>query len=344
MAHIFHRPSALLFWLFAIILSSAAAPALADATKTVSPVTVTVATVSEQEVAALIEAAGTLEGTERATIAAKVTGMITRMDIKLGQAVKAGDLLVAIGAEEIGARLRVAEAQLAQARRNLEREQNLLAKNASTPETVKSMTDQYAIALAGHREAQTMFGYTTITAPFDGLVTRKHANAGDLATPGMALLQLESSTTFQVRATIPESLLLRVRTGDSLTVRIDGAGLTTRGTVTEIAPAADPQSRTAPLILELPAHADFRSGQFARVLLPGATTKTLMIPDAAVVPAGQMDRVFVVIDDRARLRLVRTGMRHDGLTEILAGLVAGETVATGNHRLLVDGQALRIQP
>jgi RND family efflux transporter MFP subunit len=308
------------------------------------PVAVTVATASEQTLPALAEVVGTIQAAERAAIAAKVTGVITRMPVVLGSTVQTGDLLVAISAEEIAARFNQAEAQLAQARRNLDREQHLLQKNATTAETVKSMQDLHAIAQAGYREAKAMLGYTTITAPFDGVVTQKMATSGDLAMPGTILLQLENSRKLQVRTAVPESIVLRLHTGDDLTVMVETAEVTTRGTIAEIAPAADPRSRTAMVILDLPADPDLRTGQFARVRIPGNNSKTLVIPTTAIVPAGQMDRVFVVEGDHARLRLVRTGMDLHGLTEILSGLNPGEVVVTTNNRRLVNGQRLRIEP
>ncbi|MCL2458297.1 MAG: efflux RND transporter periplasmic adaptor subunit [Desulfobulbus sp.] len=308
-------------------------------------VEVTVARVCRQALPASIEVTGTVQAAERAAIAAKITGVITDIPVVLGSAVKAGDLLVTVSAGEITARLSQAEALLAQARRNLEREQSLQTKHASTPETVKSMADQFAVAQAGYREAKTMLGYTTITAPFDGVVTRKNAQAGDLATPGTVLLQVESLRTLQVRSAVPESLVLGIRPGDALTVRVEAAGVTVRATVSEVAPAADPKSRTALVILNLPPDPALRPGQFARLLVTGANARTLLVPESAVAPSGQMDRVFVVTDDnRASLRLVRTGMRRDGMVEILSGLDGGETVATGNNRLLVDGQPLRARP
>ncbi len=307
-------------------------------------VTVTVAQASVQDVPALIETVGTLQAAERAALAAKVTGVITRMPVVLGSTVKAGDVLAVISAEEIAARLGQAEAQLAQAKRNLEREQNLLQKNAATPETVKSVTDQYAIAQAGYREAKTMLGYTTITAPFDGVITRKNANSGDLAAPGAVLLQLENPRKLQVNTAVPESQVLHIHAGDILTVRVETAGVVVQGTVAEISPAVDPSSRTASVILDLPTIPDLRTGQFVRVLLPNTHTKALLVPSSALVPSGQMDRVFVVEGERARLRLVRTGMSVDGRTEILTGLNPGETVVITNNRLLADGQTLRVQP
>jgi len=309
-----------------------------------APVTVSVAVVREQEIPVLTEVVGTLQAAERAAIAAKVTGVISRMPVVLGSTVKTGDILVAISAEEILARLNQAEAQLAQAKRNLEREQNLLQKNAATAETVNSMHDLHAIAQAGYREAKTMLGYATITAPFDGVVTRKNVSTGDLATPGSVLLHIENNQRLQVTTAVPESLVLKVHTGDTLTVRVPSAEAVVKGTVSEIAPAADPSSRTASVILDLPPNSNLRSGQFARVLLPGKDGKALVIPTTAIAPSGQMDRVFVVEEQHARLRLVRTGMSLDGLTEILSGLNPGETVVTTNNQSLVNGQRLQIAP
>jgi RND family efflux transporter MFP subunit len=308
------------------------------------PVVIATAKVSEQHMPILTEMAATLQAAERAAIAAKISGVVTRVPVVLGSVVKTGDVLVAISAEEITARLNQAEAQLAQARRNLEREQNLLAKNAATPEKVKSMVEQHAIAQAAHREARTMLGYATITAPFDGVVTRKNVNAGDLATPGTVLLQIEDGQRLQALTAVPESLMLRIAVGDRLTVRVPAAEVDVQGTVSEIAPAVDPNSRTAQVVLDLPFNPSLRTGQFARVLLPGKEIGTVMIPSEAVVPSGQMDRVFVVDNGVARLRLVRTGLRHGDLLEILAGLAPGDTVAVRGHRLLVDGQPVRVQP
>ena len=314
----------------------------AGGTKVVADVAI--AQVKLMQVPSQIEVAGTLQARESAVIAAKVTGVVTKVPVVLGSAVKSGDLLVQISAGEIDARLNQAEAQLAQARRNLEREQNLLKKNASTADTVKAMRDQYNMAFGGYNEAKSMLGYTAITAPFDGVITGKEVNSGDLATPGTPLLRIENYRQIQVRSSIPESLVLKIRSGDRLMVRIDTAKALVQGTVVEIAPSADPHSRTAPVVIDIPAHPDLRTGQFARVLLPGEGTKGLLIPAGAVVPSGQMDRVFVVENGRAHLRLVRVGATHDGMVEILAGLSAGETVAISNNRLLENGQQVQVRP
>ena len=314
------------------------------ATPADEPVTVPVARVEAREIPSLVELTGTVQAAERAAISAKISGVVSRVAVSLGSTVAAGEVLVVLEAGEITARLRQAEAQLAQAKRHLERDRGLLAKNAATPETVRTRADQFAIAQAAHQEARSMLAYTTITAPFAGVITAKRVNAGALATPGTVLLELEDNRRLQVRTALPESLIARVRLGDRLTVHVPAAGFEAAATVAEIGPASDPGSRTGAVTLDLPAAADLRSGQFARVRVPSASAIALLVPASAVVPAGQMDRVFVIEGDTARLRLVRTGQRRDGLIEILAGLDPGELVATGNNRLLENGRRVQVQP
>ena len=308
------------------------------------PMMVPVARVEAREIPSLAELTGTVQAVERAAISAKISGVVNRVAVTLGSTVAAGEVLVTLEAGEITARLRQAEAQLAQAKRHLERDRGLLARNAATPDAVRTMADQFAIAQAAHQEARSMLAYTTITAPFAGVITAKRVNAGALATPGTVLLELEDNRRLQVRTALPESLVARVRIGDRLTVHVPAAGVEAAATVAEIGPSSDPGSRTAAVTLDLPAAADLRSGQFARVRVPGASAIALLVPESTVVPAGQMDRVFVIEGDTALLRLVRTGQRRDGLIEILAGLDPGELVATGNNRLLENGRRVQVQP
>lgn len=126
-------------------------------------------------------------------------------------------------------------------------------------------------------------------------------------------------------------------------VEVPSAQLTLTGTVAEIAPAANPQTRTAPVKINIEHQPSLRTGQFARVLLPVDQAKTLLIPKSAVIPFGQMDKVFVVEDGKARLRLVRTGSQSGNQIEILAGLSAGEQVIIDNNSLLISGQPVTVK-
>ncbi len=305
------------------------------------PARVGIFKVRVEEIRNQVEIMGTVQAAKKAIIAAKIDGHITHLPIKLGSRVKKGDRLVQISAGEISAQLLQATAQLHQAERNLLREQKLLKQDAATSEGVKTQEDDYKIAQASYKEAQTMLSYTTPTAPFDGIITQKLVNIGDLATLGKPLLHLENEKHLQILTDIPEIMVLKMRLGDTLTVSAPAANTTLHGTVTEIAPAADPLSRSATVIITLPAAPNLRSGQFARVFLTESTAKAIMVPVEAILPFGQIERVFIVKEGKARLQLVRTGKKtHDEKIEILSGLAAGDSLIYQGHTTLVEGQKI----
>ncbi len=309
-----------------------------------SPLPAATVSVAEARVvtgAKTIELPGTVRAVERASLAPKVTGVIESLAVSLGQSVKSGDVLARISAGEMNARLAQAEANLGQARRDLERETSLLAKDASTAETVRSLENRARFMEAAAAEARTMLGYTVIAAPFDGVIARRFVNDGDLAMPGSPLLEIENPARQRVEVEVPESLA-SIPVGAEASVRV--GKLTLTGRVAEISPSLDPVARTLLAKIDLPAGAAVRSGQFARVAWPAGESRAIVVPEDAVAFFGQMERVFVVAEGRAILRLVKTGARHDGRVEILAGLAAGERIVLNPAASLRDGQPVNVKP
>lgn len=307
------------------------------------PQQVTVRAVEQVPVANQIEIIGTVEAVYRAEISAKVSGTITALPMVLGSVVRKGDLLLEISAGEIDARLQQSRAQLSQAQRNLAREKKLLVQNAATAETVKSLEESLAIAEAANQEALIMQGYTRLLAPFDGRVTRKLANIGDLATPGKPLLNIEDESHLQVITDVPEAMILQVKQGDVLSLTVPSAGLTVPGTVAEVAPTTNPTTRSGPVKINIASHPHLRPGQFVRVALSQQSIKTLIVPRTALVSSGQMEQLFVVEKDTARLRLVRSGAEYGEAIEILSGITAGEQVIVTGQSSIQDGQPVVIE-
>lgn len=315
---------------------TAAAPALPVAR-------VSLAKVTASTMPVLTEITGTVRPAQRALLAAKVMGSIAELPVTLGQSVSAGDVVLRISATEISARVTQARSQLNAARRDLERERELLAKGASTAEMVRGLEDRFTGAEAMVREAETMLGYTELRAPFSGRVARKFVNAGDLAAPGQPLLEIEGSGDLQVETGIPDSLAGNVKVGDELQVQGE-AGAAFRARIVELSSTADPFARTVAAKLSVAPDAPVRSGQFVRVQVPAGETPMLLVPSTAVTTAGQLERVFVAANGRAELRLVKTGSPSDGMVEILSGLAAGESVIVRPPAGLREGQPLEIAP
>jgi RND family efflux transporter MFP subunit len=312
-------------------------------------------TVQNKPIAAVEEVVGTVCAKLRATIEAKISGRITEMPVVLAQKIRVGELLVRLNAPEIKARLEQAEASLAQAERDWKRVSALFNQQAATRADYDAADSHYLVAKGALAEAKALMGYVEILAPFDGVVTRKWVDVGDQAAPGKSLIDLEDPSKLQLEADVPEAIAGKIQQGASMAVRIDETTADLPGTVTEIAPIADPTTRTFRVKLDLPSlsdgsstpHSALRaphfptSGQFARLMVPVSQTASMRVPSSAILQRGQMEIVFAIENQRARLHLVKTGRRVNDETEILSGLASGDLVVIDNPQQLVDGQPVR---
>jgi len=305
--------------------------------------TVRIQTIERQVRVATEEVVGTVRAKLRAVVEAKVSGKIDRMDVVAGQKVRHGELLARIEAREVQARLDQTLAVRRQAEGDLTRYASLLEQNILAQSQYDAAQSKFSVADAAVREAETLLGYTRVDAPFDGTITRKLADVGDLAAPGKPLLELEDSRTLRLEADVPEAVVGTLTLGDRLPVHLSGMETALEGVVSEIAPATDPGSRTFLVKLDLPASPSLRAGQFGRVAMPVGGTSTLRIPASAVVVRGQMELVFVVSEGKAGLRIVKTGKRIGDDVELVSGVEAGESLVVENASGLVDGQPLIVR-
>jgi RND family efflux transporter MFP subunit len=306
------------------------------------PVQTAPATIQDHQ--ATEDVVGTVRSKQRAIIEAKVSGRLLQYLVAPGQLVKSDELLAELDVQEIRAKREQAKAVLDQAQRDLARQEQLILSKATSQQELDAASARVKVAVAGLNEAETMLGYARVTAPFDGVVTRKLADVGDLAMPGKPLMEIEAPSVLRFETDLPESLLDRIKLGATLPVTIPALPKPVSATVSEISPVADAVSRTFLVKLDLPDAAGLRPGQFGRVAVPVAAAKLLLVPRQAVLKRGQMEAVFVVRDARASLRLVKTGKSLGDTLEILSGLEAGDPVVTSDASLLTDGQPVTAQP
>jgi len=306
--------------------------------------TVRAQTVERKSRAATEDVVGTVRPKLSAAIEAKVSGRIEQMLVVPGQTVKAGEKLMQLDAHEVQSRLDQATAARQQAGSDLKRATDLMQQKILSQSEFDTAQSKFRIAAAAETEAKTMLDYTLIVAPFDGVITRKLVDVGDLATPGKPLLQMENPDTLRLEADVPEALIGNVKPGDRLAVRIAAVTNGIEGTVAEMSPTADPNSRTYLVKLDLPGVTDLRSGQFGRVAVPVGEANAIRVPAAAVIQRGQMELVFVVANGHAQLRLVKTGNRVGDEVEAVSGLDSGEQVVTEGVSALTDGQPVIVKP
>ena len=302
-----------------------------------------VQTVESKKRVAMEEVVGTVRAKLRSVIEAKVSGKIDKLLVVPGQQVKTGELLAVVDAGEVRARYDQAVALRQQAEADLKRLALLFKQEILSQAEFDNAQAKARVAIAGVTEAETMLGYTKVTAPFAGVIARKHADVGDLATPGKPLLELEDSSALRLEADVPEAIVGRLALGDKLPVRIAAVETELEGIVSEIAPAADPNSRTFLVKLDLPNTPGLRAGQFGRVAMPVGETSALRVPASAVVQRGQMEIIFVVAGSKAQLRLVKTGKRIGDEVELVSGVEAGEKIVIEGTAGLVDGQPVEVR-
>lgn len=193
------------------------------------------------------------------------------------------------------------------------------------------------------RATEVARSYAEITAPFAGIVTAKSVDPGVLASPGMPLLTIEREGAYRLEASVEESRLAAIRTGQSVSVKLDGVDRIFDARVSEIVPAVDAASRSYIVKIDLPAMAALRSGAFGRAAFALGNRPALAIPAGAVTERGQLQSVMVAENGIARTRLITTGQKSKDQVEALSGLAAGEHVIAPVPPGLADGGAVEVR-
>lgn len=176
-------------------------------------------------------------------------------------------------------------------------------------------------------EARVALSYTKIEAPDTGQVVRRQAEPGDMAWPGKPLLSLQTDQSLRLEALVPESLVALVGPGVKLTVAVDSLNRTMEGTVEELVPSADPETRTFLAKVAIRGGTDLYPGMFGRLRLPQDKRRAVVVEQNAVRRIGQLEVVRIKTDRGWRDQFVRTGQPVGDKIEILSGLDGNETVA-----------------
>ncbi|MBS0261114.1 MAG: efflux RND transporter periplasmic adaptor subunit [Planctomycetes bacterium] len=289
---------------------------------------------------AIEPAAGTVRAVHETSVGSKLMARVVKVNLKAGQQVKSGDLLVRLDDTELKARLEqaqaaltAAEAQRAQAIIDEKRYAGLLKSNAvsrqeyeKTRTVLRSLEAEVRRAQEVINELQATLEWAAIRAPMDGTVIDKKVDVGDLVSPGQILVTLYDPRRMQLVATVREGLAERLAVGQDITVEIDGLHKSCVGSVSEIVPEAQAASRTFLVKVTGPCPPGMYSGMFGRILIPLDEEDVLVVPHRAVREVGQLELVDVVDGDQVRRRAIRSGRTFGENVEILSGLRAGESV------------------
>jgi RND family efflux transporter MFP subunit len=302
------------------------------------------ATVELRDVEETYAADAVVESLHQATVSAQIAGQLTQLFVDAGDRVKRGQLLARIDAREADAQVASARAQVAQAEAALAQAQlshdrtvslvaqNFLSQSALDKAQADLKTAQAALAAAraGTAQATTGRSFAELRAPFDGVVTRRLMDPGELATPGRGVVEIHDPAQLRAVGTLPQFVLPRTAKVERAEVEVPAAHRRFSATRVTVLPAADPRLLSTQVRAELPADvpAAVVPGTAAKVLVPIGRSRKLVVPAAAVIRRGELTAVYVLADGARQLRQVRVGDRvGDNGVEVLAGLSAGERVA-----------------
>ena len=185
----------------------------------------------------------------------------------------------------------------------------------------------------------------TIVAPYDGKITEKMIDVGDMASPGTPLLTLEQEGVFCVSLVVPEEHIRSVSIGQKVQVTIPSLdNKMVQGTVGRIDPAADQKSRSFQIKVALPEGEDlYSSGTFARVALPVGEAGMMRVPATAIIHQGQLTGYYLVDKENiAHFRLLLLGRTYGDSVEVISGLKEGDRYVLAPPPEMEDGVKVEV--
>lgn len=321
-----------------------------------TPVQADIITLKIERITETYTTTGTLIADERIDIASRMFGFIRSINVKEGDKIRKGQLLLTIDPTEIKAQLAEANARVAQAgarlleaRADLERFKTLFQKKLIAAERFQKTKlahqlaeEESRVAAATLDRIKVQLTYAEIRSPVSGIVVIKHKDSGDIATPGTALLTIEDPENIVMQTFVKEDQIRNIKLGDRVTLNIDAIKLQTTGIVTQAVPSGDPATFTY-LVKITPDNnkTAIHTGMFARATFSLGDSKGLLIPNNAITMRADMPGTYTVDEHQiAHYRMIRTGRKFENHTEVLAGLQPGDRIISNSNLSIHSGNRI----
>ena len=292
-----------------------------------------------------VTAIGTLLSDEAVTVSSEIPGRLKEIHFQEGQPVVKGAPLFTLDDSVYRAHLADAEAKLKLAEQTHQRASQLFKNKYATAQAVDEATSSLAVNTATVELARVQLDKARIVAPFSGIVGLRHVSAGEYITSGQALVNLEAIDPVKADFRVPERFLPAIRVGQTIRIKVDAYPEDVfEGKVYAIDPRLDVAGRSL-LVRALVPNKDrrLRPGLFARVtVLLQLKEDALSVPEQAIVPQGDAQYVFKIVNGKVMLTKVVTGTRREGRVEIVDGLSVGDEVVTAGQLKIRDGSAVSI--
>ncbi len=279
---------------------------------------------------------------------AQLGGILLAVGVEEGNRVTKGQVLAEVDARELEAQVRSAEATLTFAKATFERSENLFAQKIVTAAEYDRDRAAFESAKASLDQLRTRLGFARVVAPVDGLVTEQRVEAGDVVTAQTRLYTIADVSTLVTLVQISELEVAALKVGDRVPMTIDAlGGERIDGRIRRIFPSADSATRLVPVEIAL-------SGDMRGRLRPGYSVRAtfaldrrenaLLVPSRALSGPSGSRTLFVVKEGKIARRAVRVGDDINGSTEVLEGVVEGDSVIVSGTSGLREGSEAKVVP
>lgn len=339
-----------------VVLAVAGCSKKIEKTEDIRPVrTMVVAPIGTQ---AVTELSGEIVPRYESRLGFRVGGKIIARKVEVGSLVKRGQVLMQLDSSDLQlsqaqakASVAAAESNLSLAKADLERFRELRSKNFVSQAVLDAKEAAHRSALSAQEQAMAGLkvqanqnSYATLIADADGVVTGIDAEVGQVVSPGTPVVRLARSGEIEVRVSLPEDRVEVMRHVSSVAVRTwANQSASIEGRVREIAPAADPATRTFTAKIALPkAGPEIRLGMSATVAFSATLPAGIRLPLTALLNDQGKTSVWVVENSRVKLQPVQLGGAIGNEITVSGGLNPGQEIVTAGVNLLRDGQKVSI--
>lgn len=325
-------------------------------------IAVKVSATNAQNNSAYFTASGKIKALNNSVLSTRTSGFVDEIYVKVGDKVSKGKLLLSISNTGLQAKLAQINASITEAtaayniaKKDYNRFKNLLKEDSASQKEVDDMTANFEMAQARLKavnemknEINAQFKYVNITAPFNGVITNKFIETGDLANPGMPLISIESPGDFEVSLRVPESEISQIKNGTKVSVLVKSISQSIPGMVTEVSTSAtNTGGQYAVKITLNKTETAILSGMYTSVKFPSkrkSSTNNVLIPIEAIITKGQLSGVYTISQNQtALLRWLRLGKTFGNKIEVLSGLNAQEKIIISADGKLYNGAKVSIQ-
>lgn len=298
---------------------------------------------------------GNVVSKNRVNISTRMMGRILSIKTDIGKEVKKGELLVEIDTPEAESGYRQAKAMADSAlvylnnmERDYERFKRLYEEKAVTKHQLEQVEAGFANAKAQYEQAKASLDmakdlllYGKIYSPINGIVTKKFVDEGNIVGPGMPILTIEDPESLEINIEVPEEKAEKIKVGSKALVYLNEEELRIYPVKT-ILKTADYMTKTSTVKIEV--DNQLKVGKFVKVKFNDLGSEALSIPKEAIKREGQIELVFVLRDDnKATIRIIKTGRYEDGYYEVLSGLMEGEKIVLNPPYDLREGDLVEVK-